>query len=474
MDAPRFTILAIERREWPFTLRMPFRFGVITVRHGRQAVLRVLIRTEDGREGWGVSAETLAAKWFDKNQALSDDDNMDQLRRALEIAGEAGLAHGPDTAWGHWTNRYKAHVAACGAEALNPLIASYGQSLLDRACFDALLKLVELPFDTAMRGNLGGMAAHAIIADLGEFDVGALLGPIAAPRRIHARHTVGLVDPITAADVTERVDDGLPETLEEVAAHYGHRWWKLKVGGNLAADIDRLCRIAAVLDAGPAYQASLDGNEQYADGESALALWQAMVAEPRLARLCASIAFIEQPVARARALETSMGGLARARPVIIDESDGDLSAFVTAKGLGYAGVSTKACKGFWRSFVNQARCRAWNDAGGAYFMSAEDLTTLAGVCVQQDLALVSALGLSHVERNGHHFIAGFQGRPGAEAARFMAAHPGLYADTARGPRLAITGGVLDIAGIAVPGFGATEEPDFTAMERMPAAAWPKA
>ena len=137
MDAPRYTILAVERHEWPFLLRMPFRFGVITVRDGRQAVLRVRIRTEDGREGWGVSAETLAAKWFDKNQTLSDTDNMDQLRRALEIACDAGLLHGPDTAWGHYANRYNAHVVACGAEALNPLIAANGQSLLDRACFDA-------------------------------------------------------------------------------------------------------------------------------------------------------------------------------------------------------------------------------------------------------------------------------------------------------------------------------------------------
>ena len=474
MDALAFTILEVRRHEWPFTLRMPFRFGVITVRHGRQAVLRARIRTADGREGWGVAAETLAAKWFDKNQALSDADNENQLRRALELASEAGLAHGADTAFGHYANRYTAVVAACGAEALNPLIAGYGQALLDRACFDALLKLVELPFHTGMRNNLGGMAPHAIVADLGDFDVGGLLGPIATPDRIHARHTVGLVDPITAADVTEPVNDGLPETLEQVMAVYGHRWWKLKVGGNMAADIDRLCRIAAVLDSGPAYQASLDGNEQYADGASALALWQAMEAEPRLARLCASIAYIEQPVARSKALETSMGALARARPVIIDESDGDLSAFVTARGLGYSGVSTKACKGFWRSFVNHARCRMWNDAGGSYFMSAEDLTTLAGVCVQQDLALVSALGLTHVERNGHHFIAGFEGRPKAEAVRFMEAHPSLYADTPAGPRLAIREGVLDIAGIAVPGFGATEEPDFSAMEPMPAAAWPKA
>ena len=56
MRAPRFRVLEVERREWPFRLRLPFRFGVITVTHGRQAVLRARIRDESGREGWGVAA----------------------------------------------------------------------------------------------------------------------------------------------------------------------------------------------------------------------------------------------------------------------------------------------------------------------------------------------------------------------------------------------------------------------------------
>lgn len=72
--------------EWPFKLRMPFRFGVITVTHGRQAVARLRLRTEDGREGWGVAAESLAAKWFDKDPRWTDEQNLDQLRAALEIA----------------------------------------------------------------------------------------------------------------------------------------------------------------------------------------------------------------------------------------------------------------------------------------------------------------------------------------------------------------------------------------------------
>jgi hypothetical protein len=224
-----------------------------------------------------------------------------------------------------------------------------------------------------------------------------------------------------------------------------------------------------VLDTGPAYRATLDGNEQYEDAAGALALWRAIEAEPRLDRLRASILFIEQPVKRAQALATSMAPLAAERPVIIDESDGTLDAFVQARGLGYAGVSSKSCKGIWRSLVNHARCAAW---GSGFFMSAEDLTTLAGPCVQQDLALVSALGLLHVERNGHHFIDGFEGRPKAEAVRFMEAHPDLYADTPHGPRLAIRDGMLAIASLGVPGLGCAETPDFTAMRPMEKALWP--
>ena len=90
-------------------------------------------------------------------------------------------------------------------------------------------------------------------------------------------------------------------------------------------------------------------------------------------------------------------------------------------------MSSKNCKGFYKSLINLARCREWNAPGeGGYFMSGEDLTTQAGFSVQQDLALVSLLGIAHVERNGHHFIDGFAGRPHAETEAFLRAHPDLY------------------------------------------------
>ena len=49
-------------------------------------------------------------------------------------------------------------------------------------------------------------------------------------------------------------------------------------------------------------------------------------------------------------------------------------------------------------------------------MSAEDLTTQAGLSVQQDLALVNLLGITHVERNGHHYVNGMAALPRGRAA----------------------------------------------------------
>jgi len=94
MSAPRFQVAAVELYERPVKLRMPFRFGVVTLTAAPQAFLRACIRLEDGREGWGAGAEILAPKWFDKNLALSNEDNFDQLRLALRLASDAYLDRG--------------------------------------------------------------------------------------------------------------------------------------------------------------------------------------------------------------------------------------------------------------------------------------------------------------------------------------------------------------------------------------------
>ncbi|MBI3706980.1 MAG: mandelate racemase [Proteobacteria bacterium] len=473
MDFPAFDISAIELYERPVRLRLPFRFGVVTLTHAPQAFARVHIRLADGRESSGAAAELLAPKWFDKTLALTNDDNFDQLRDSCHGARAHDLAdRGPRTAFGHFAARHGTQQAAGAARGLNPLVAGFGPALIDRAVLDALCRHAGLSFAAAMRRNLAGIVANDLAPDLAGFDVAAFLGQLQAVQAIDARHTVGLVDPITAADqkAGARVADGLPETLEEVVGRYHHRWFKLKVQGDIGADLDRLTRIAAVLDkAGTAYHASLDGNEQYDDIDAVIALWRRITETPALAKLAAAIAFIEQPVNRKTALARDVTKLSDLKPVIIDESDDTLDAFRRAKALGYRGVSSKTCKNLYRSILNACRCAAWNAAPGAarYFMSGEDLTTQAGLAVQQDLALVAFLGLGHVERNGHHYVDGFRGAPAAEQQAFLAAHPTLYHRAGDVVRLTIADGRIDLSSFERPGFAAGAEPDWTSLTAMP-------
>jgi L-alanine-DL-glutamate epimerase-like enolase superfamily enzyme len=466
MSVPALRVVAVEFHERPVRLRMPFRFGVVTLTEAPQAFVRVRVRLEDGREGWGAGAEMLAPKWFDKDLALSNEDNFDQLRRALALAREAYLDGAARTAFGHFAAHYRAVIDAGARERLNALVASFGPAQLDRAILDALCRLQGVSFYAAIRENLPGIEPATLAPDLAGFDIDAFLARLAPAATIDARHTVGLVDAIGGHPA--RVNDGLPESLEEVVAAYGHTWYKLKVGGDIGEDVRRLTEIAAVLESRlPAYRVSLDGNEQYDDLEQLQGLLARMNASPKLTRLVDSIAFIEQPIHRKHALERDVSEVSRATPVIVDESDADLDAFPRARALGYSGVSSKMCKGLYKSILNAARCAAWSSGERRYFMTAEDLTTQAGLAVQQDLALVNLLGLTHVERNGHHYVNGMAGLPEAEQAAFLAAHPDLYERSHGAVRLRIRAGRLAIGSLACAGFAAAAEPDWSAMQLRP-------
>ena len=360
-SAPRLRVAEVVLLERDVRLRLPFRFGVVTLTEASQVFVRARVTLEDGRGAWGAAAEMLAPKWFDKDPALTNEDNAEQLRDSLRIAralytGDRRLR----SAFGLFADHYHAQIARCATHDLNPLVAAYGPALLDRAVLDALCRLHGVSFQAAMRTNLPGMAPAELRPEFAGFDFDAFLASRRPTDTLHARHTVGLVDPVTAADQAGggRVADGLPETLEEVVAAYGHTYFKLKVGGDVAADVARLSAIASVLDRRPGpYHVTLDGNEQYETVEAVLELWRAIERAPGLRRLAEAILFVEQPITRHNALALDVGALGAARPVIIDESDADLDAFPAARARGYRGVSSKACKGFYKSLVNAKQGR---------------------------------------------------------------------------------------------------------------------
>jgi len=466
-DSPTVKLLEADLFERPVSFRLPFRFGAVTVREAPQAFVRVRIRLEDGREAVGQSAELMVPKWFDKNPALSNEDNFNQLRAALRIARAHLLAADSATAFGLSASVEAAHHAACAQRGLGGLIASFGLALLDRAVLDALCKAYGLPAVTALQRNLPGLDARTA-PDLVGFDLDSFLAAQTPADRINIRHTVGMIDAITEAEKPpEGPQDGLPNSLEAAIAAYGHRFFKLKLSGNADTDIDRLTRIAALLDRLPDYRLTLDGNEQFPDADAVIALWEKIVAEPRLTRFRTKLLFLEQPIARAAALSAPIHPLAALVPVEIDESDGEMGAFVAARTLGYTGISSKSCKGLYRAILNRARVEAW---GRGFFMSAEDLTTQAGLGVQQDLLLAAFIGAEHIERNGHHYVDGMGSAPPGEQANFLAAHPDLYDRAPQGhARLTIENGAVSLTSLlASPGLGSAASPDWSALSPLAA------
>ncbi|HEY9347836.1 MAG TPA: enolase C-terminal domain-like protein, partial [Inquilinus sp.] len=406
MSAPRLHVVEARLYERPVRFRLPFRFGAATVTGAPQAFLRLTVEAADGRRAEGQAAELMVPKWFDKDPALTEAQNFDQLRRSLAIARPFYLAEPPAPAFALSAAIEPRQHAACAAEGLGGLIASFGLALFDRAVIDALCRIEGIDAVTAVRTNRIGLTT-ATAPDLEEFDLGLLLAGLAPADHIHARHTVGLADPVTTAEIANRLADGLPQSLEQAVAAYGHTRFKLKLSGQAEADLDRLRRIAAVLDRLPDYRVTLDGNETFAETGPVVEFWDRFVADPALARLQSAVLFLEQPIARARALAEPIHGLAERVPVEIDESDAEIGVFPRARTLGYRGVSSKSCKGFYRSLLNRARIAKWSAEDGIrYFLSAEDLTTQGGVALQQDLVLAALGGTGHVERNGHHYVDG--------------------------------------------------------------------
>jgi hypothetical protein len=458
MDEPlRFHIDEIRFSERDVVLRLPFRFGAATVTSCPQVYVRARIRFADGSTSQGCAAEMMIPKWFDKNPALSNDDNFQQLRDALLAARAAYCADTTArTAWRHFAQHYQALLVDGAAAGLNPLAASYGPALLDRAILDALLLKLDCSFAAGMSANVAGIAVRGsgLADDLRDFDMARFLSLQMPRKQIAARHTVGLADAITQADKPAGAPaDGLPTSLEAAITRYGHRHFKIKLSGDTGADLARLTAISHVLE-GVARVITLDGNEQYANADAFANFFTQFTSEPQLAPLLACTAFVEQPLRRDQALAQDVSALAREIPLLVDESDATLDAFVQARALGYTGVSSKSCKGFYKSVLNAARCAMWNESspGAPYFLSGEDLTMQAGLGLQQDLALVSCLGLAHVERNGHHYVNGLMAAPEAEQQNLLLAHDTLYEYSFDAVRLRIKGGQIALGSLDTPGF----------------------
>jgi hypothetical protein len=448
----RLAIRDIAFFERPVSFARPFRFGAVVVNATPQMFVRVEIEVEGRGKATGASAEFLVPKWFDKRPHLSPEDTVTELRRSLLIARELYLAHSEyETAFGLHAACIGAQVEACAKEDMPPLAAAYGPAEIDKAILDALLRAADTNFFDGMAANIGGVDAR-LSRDLANDDIAQFLAGRKRLERIAIRHTVGMDDTIEG-------EGGVADAEENAGARY----FKLKLNGDPVHDAGRLIRIGRELTTLPHdYRVTLDANEQYADLGALGALVERLDRDAALRPIAAKLLYIEQPMPRDITRQAPLGALAR-RDFIVDEADDSYDAFPVARALGYRGISSKSCKGIYKSVINATRAAKWSATGTKCFIAGEDLTCQAGLAVQQDLALGALIGVTHAERNGHHYVDGFGDTPAAEAQAFLAAHPDLYADDGRKIRLAIHDGDLLTGSLTTPGFASAVHPEWSAM-----------
>ncbi len=440
--------------------RLPFRFGRVTLTEAPVLLARVTV-VADGREAVGHAGDLCVPKWFEKDPHKSSGDDMRALlasaeRAALAFAGAAGR---PFAIWRAAHARCTEGDLASGV----PLVDGFGVALVERAMLDATCRLAGCSFREALSTDLFGFDAGAVLDELRGLPL-----PLApASERVLMRHTVGGLDPLRSSEVPDalRGDDDHPVALEEDIRRYGLRAFKLKAGGDPAADAKRLGEIARVVadatDAAPFY--TLDANESYERIADVGALLTALERDADGRRVLDGLQYLEQPLPRARTLDPStrdeVAALAARVPLLIDEADDGLDAYARAFDIGYRGVSVKNCKGVFRALVNRVLCEARGDGA---FQSSEDLTNLPVLPLQQDLATLAVLGLPHTERNGHHFFPGLDVVPPAEAASALAAHPDLYRRAGDRIVLDIRDGQLSLACQHAVGYGVAAEIAFEA------------
>lgn len=467
-----FRLLALRFHVLPMRTRFPFRYGIASMTAVPHLFVSARLETE-GREIDGVASEGLPPKWFTKHPDTPFEADLAEMlsviQNAARIAGNAAARPTGFFPW--WRDLHDEQKRWATLRGLPPLLANLGVSLIERAVLDALCRAQAQPLHTLLAANAFDLQLDALRPEVAGLRLDQLLPP-APLAAVAARHTVGLSDPLRAADIPadERLDDGLPQALEDCIRSYHLSHFKIKVCGQPEIDLPRLRELTRVLQSHcPAgFQATLDGNEQFVDFASFRDFYDRLAADPALEPLFRSLLFIEQPLHRDHALGNAAAAGLRdwrdAPPLIIDESDGSLDDLPRALELGYHGTSHKNCKGVIKSLANAAllRVRA-PQMSRPPIQSAEDLVNVGPVALLQDLAVVAALGIPHVERNGHHYFRGLSMHEPELQDALLARHPGLYERHPQGfAALAIHQGRLDLRSVNSAPFGCGLDLDTTA------------
>jgi len=448
--APRDTDIRIAEVNHAFEehrYRAPYQFGGRSV--DRVTILNVncRIRTGNGREAWGFGSMTLGNAWA--FPAASQDAGLGAMK-ALAVELEKHTAACDDH--GHPIDLFRTlePVYLRSAEAVSQ------QQALPASIPKLCTLVVASAFDAAIHDAYGkamgvssydtygsAFVRHDLSTDLGPEFKNEYLDryvPARPAPRMLVFHSVGASDALDAGDVKHRVEDGLPNTLEEWIARDGLVRFKIKLnGGNLEADIDRILRIDRTVDRIlPArgvtdWKYLLDFNEGCPNvGYLLDCLRRVREATPAGFD---RILYIEQPTSRdlKKDPDNVMHEAAKLRPVVIDEALVDLETLLLARTMGYTGVALKACKGQSQAMLMAAAAQKYG-----MFLCVQDLTCPGASLIHSAGIAARVPGNAGIEANARQFV------PSANQA-WEPRFPGLFT---------IHDGAMNTGQLTGPGLGA--------------------
>jgi len=457
-----FTLTPFDFFVLPTRTRFPFRYGIASLTDVPQFFITTQV--SDGRATQaGLAGEGLPPKWFTKDPTTTFEQDLPVMTEVITHAAglAADIARRPIVFFDLWRELNVQQSAWAVSRGIAPLLGHLGVSLVERAVLDGLCRLAGEPLHQMIRANRLDLRLGEIYPELGTAQPADLL-PSAPLDTTRLRHTVGLADPLTPTDIAieDRVADGLPQDLEASIRAYGLQYFKIKVFGDPERDFPRLRRLVPLLEheTSGQWHVTLDGNENFHDFAAFRDYWETARADPSLSKLWSHVLIVEQPVHRDHALSETTGATLRAwadrPPLIVDESDGAVGDVPRALSLGYAGASHKNCKGIVKGIANAALLRMGQGSGVPPVLTGEDLCNLGPVALLQDLSMMALFGISHVERNGHHYYRGLSMLPATWQQAVLEAHRDIYHPHQDGfACLHIVDGRLDLRSVNAAPFG---------------------
>lgn len=409
----RITNAACVVETLPF--RTPLKFGGRVMDKAQLINIDVEVESRDGKKhASGFGSMPLGNIWAWPSEKVTPEQAETSMRRfideLIDLANECSeFGHPIDLSY-HLSGEYS-HLAKQiasqlkMAEAMPELAQLVAASAFDAALHDAYGRLHNLnSFDT--------LSPKFMNYDLSEYlneefkkeylDKYTLRQP---KERMPLYHLVGALDPLTDADVTKKIGDGLPETLAQWIAFNGLTHLKIKLAGdNFDWDLERTLAVNSVAEAAQAKRGcatwyySVDFNEKCANVSYVVDFLKAVKSKSSAA--FDRIQYIEQPTNRDLKAhpENKMHEAAKIKPVVIDESLIDFESLLLAREQGYTGVALKACKGQTETLLLGAAAQKYN-----MFLCVQDLTC-PGYSFLHSASIAAHLpGVTAVEGNGRQY-----------------------------------------------------------------------